>query len=311
MALWPVRRKRAPRRRDLEAVVWEAFRAPLTAVEPMPDAALGYVYLARLPREPHRAILKWPRHLGCSARERRQLEDLRKHASIRVPEVYLCDPKREVLVLEYLPGVRACDAVQPDAATAERLADDVVNALLAWHRVKHPAGFGPLDGPHCDRWVDYYRQRVVAYHAAICRETSPELRLSGYVREIAERSLARLDEILAPAHREAVLVHSDYHLANLIMDPKTYRLTGAIDPLDAEWADPELDLLHWEWPWGDPQHLLAKYQQHLPLPEGFPLRYACYDLWYAMQNLARLPWHDARVDHRLATALDEAMREFL
>jgi len=311
MAIWPARRKRAPSRRVLEAVLWQAFRAPLTSVEPMPDAALGYVYRVSLPGEPYQAIVKWPRHLGCSAREARQLEELRKHAVIRIPEVYLCDPQREVLVLEYLPGVRACSVEPPDTATAERLADEIVQALLAWHAVKHPAGFGPLDGPYYGLWVDYYRERVVAYHAEICREGSPELMLSDYVRKIAERSLARTDGILAGAHREAVLVHSDYHLADLLMDPKTYRLTGAIDPLDAEWADPELDLLHWEWPWGDPQHLLTKYQQQVALPDGFPLRYAFYDFWYAMQNLARIGWHDPQVDHRLAQALDNAMQAFL
>ena len=210
--------------------------------------------------------------------------------------------------------MRADSIEPPDVAAAERLADDIVRALLAWHAVGNPAGFGPLDGPYHGRWVDYYQERVVAYHAEICRETSPELALSDYVRGVADRSLARAEEILGNAHREAVLVHSDYHLANLLMNPKTFRLTGVIDPLDAEWADSELDLIHWEWPawpWGDKHHLLALYQQRVPLPEGFPLRCAFYQFWYAMQNLARLPWHHPQQDHQFAEALDQAMQAFL
>jgi fructosamine-3-kinase len=311
MAIWPTRRKRAPRRTELEAVIREAFGAPLTSAERIPDAALGYVYRVSLPSEPHQAIVKWQRHLGCSARGARQLQELRKHAVVSVPQVYLCDPKREVLVIEYLPGVRACSIEPPDAAAAERLADDIVHALQAWHAVKNPAGFGPLDGPYYGRWVDYYKERLIAYHAEIHKEASAELMLADDVLEVADHSLARVEEILDHAHAEAALVHSDYHLANLLMDPKTFRLTGVVDPLDAEWADPELDLIHLEWPWGDKRHLLAWYQQQVALPEGFPLRYAFYQFWYAMQNLARLPWHDPQEDHRLAEALDQEMRAFL
>ena len=309
--IWTSFRNQEPQPEELRAVIWDAFRAPLTSAEPMPDAALSYVYRVSLPREPHQAIVKWQHHLGRSAGEARQLEELRKCAVVRVPEVYLCDPEREVLVIEYLSGVRADSIEPPDVAAAERLADDIVRALLAWHAVGNPAGFGPLDGPYHRRWVDYYQERVLAYRAEICRETSPELALSDYVRGVADRSLARAEEILGNAHREAVLVHSDYHLANLLMNPKTFRLTGVIDPLDAEWADLELDLIHWEWPWGEKQHLLTRYQQQVALAEGFPLRYAFYQFWYAMQNLARLPWHDPQEDHRLAEALDQEMRAFL
>jgi fructosamine-3-kinase len=295
----------------LEAVIWEAFHAPLASAERIPDAALGYVYRVSFPSEPHQAIVKWQRHLGRSARQARQLQELRKHAVVKVPEVYLCDPEREVLVIEYLSGVRADSVEPPDAAATERLADEIVQALLAWHRVKNPAGFGPLDGPYYGRWVDYYKERLISYHAEIHKEASAELRLTDDVFEVADRSLERMEEILGHAHSEAALVHSDYHLANLLMDPRTFRLTGVIDPLDAEWADTELDLIHLEWPWGDKQHLLTRYQQRVALPEGFPLRYAFYQFWYAMQNLARLPWHDPQEDHRLAEALDQEMRTFL
>ncbi|UCG87986.1 MAG: phosphotransferase [Gemmatimonadota bacterium] len=311
MVIWTAFREEEPQHDQLQALVWDAFRAPLTAAEPMPDAALSYVYRVSLPREPHQAIVKWQHHLGRSSAEARQLEELRKYGVVRVPEVYLCDPDREVLAIEYLPGVRADSVEPPDAAAAEQLADDVVSALLAWHGVKNPAGFGPLDGPYYGRWADYYIERLVDYHAEIHSETSNELMLTDDVLEVADRSLDRAEEILGHAHGEASLVHSDYHLANLLMDPKTLRLTGAIDPLDAEWADPELDLIHLEWPWGDKQHFLTRYQQRVALPENFPLRFAFYRFWYAMQNLARLPWHDPQEDHRLAEALDQAMSNLL
>ncbi len=267
--IWSTIRKRAPRRSALEAVIREAFGAPLTSAERIPDAALSYVYRVSLPSEPHEAIVKWQRHLGRSASEARQLQELRKHALVRVPEIYLCDPKREVLVIEYLPGVPAGSVEPPNATIAERLADDVVSALLAWHQVKNPAGFGPLDGPYYARWVDYYRERLILYYAEIHKEASAELRLADDVSEVAERSLERMEDILGHAPSEAALVHSDYHLPNLLMDPRTFRLTGVIDPLDAEWADRELDLIHLEWPWGDRQHLLTRYQQRAPCRRAF------------------------------------------
>ena len=191
------------------------------------------------------------------------------------------------------------------------MAEEIIAALLQWHSVSNPAGFGELDGPFYGSWLDFYRKRLQLYYDEICNGRDSAGVLSNYVIETAARSLASLDDILRNARKDAVLIHSDYWLPNILINPAQYRLAGVIDPLDAEWADPELDLILLEWPWGDKDYLLRLYQQHVSLPDGFPLRYALYRFWYAIQTFARIGWHDEQCDREVADELNKAMDSYL
>jgi fructosamine-3-kinase len=128
--------------------------------------------------------------------------------------------------------------------------------------------------------------------------------------EVADVSFDRAEQILGRREGDAVLVHSDFWLKNILVDPRSYRITGVIDPLDAEWADRELDLIHLELSWGSDMRLIELYKQQIGLHERFPLRYAFYQFWYAMQNFARIGWHDREQDLKLASALREAIGRY-
>jgi fructosamine-3-kinase len=312
--IWTSIREQEPSQEEVMAVAEGVFQTRPTSAELVPDAGFAYVYRLLLPGKPCRAIIKWQHHSGRSVAEARQLQELRKHAITRVLEVYLCDPQREVLVLEHIPGALLASTALPAAPLAEGLADEIVSALLAWHAVQHPPGFGPFDGPYHSRWADHFRERVLAYHGEIRLLRDPEQQLDDSVLGVAERSLTRMRDILGGATNKAVLVHSDCHLSNLLVDPTTSRLTGIIDPLDAEWADPEVDLINWGWPTcprADTYHLLATYQQRAPLREGAELRCTFYQFWRVMGHLARIGWHYPPQDRQVAEALDQAMLAFL
>jgi aminoglycoside phosphotransferase (APT) family kinase protein len=68
--------------------------------------------------------------------------------------------------------------------------------------------------------------------------------VSPYVIGVIDKSADLLDAVFHHAHTESSLTHSDYNAWNMMVDPSTYRLTGVIDPIDAGWADWEVDLFH-------------------------------------------------------------------
>ena len=128
---------------------------------------------------------------------------------------------------------------------------------------------------------------------------------------MAQRSLDAVEEILGQRQDGAVLLHSDYWLANIMVEPETYRITGVIDPLDAEWGDRELDLILLNVYWGRDLDLLGEYCRRVPTDERFELRQVFYRFWYEIQNYARIRWREEGLNAWLAQRLDDLMRRFL
>ncbi|MEV1293643.1 phosphotransferase family protein [Pseudonocardia sp. NPDC049635] len=132
----------------------------------------------------------------------------------------------------------------PDARRAAAL--DTATALARLHAVDHEAiGLGELGRPagflerQVPRWLDHLAsyERVPGY---------PGHRLP-HVPE-----LARWLEAHRPAQSRAGLVHGDYHLNNLLLDPVTPRVAAIVDWEMCTVGDPLLDLgwLLVTWPEG-------------------------------------------------------------
>ena len=268
------------------------------------------VYEAWLDGEPEHVVVKWFKYPGYSAREGAQLKLLSRHAILRVPEVYgihrhTPDLPYEALVMEHIPGVNASKIQFPSDRVKARFIEQVLDNLLAWHGVESPEGYGDIGGPFYPTWLGCLSARVGTYqdrvHADRHRDT-----VSPYVMGVIDRSAERLPEILAGADGRASLVHSDYNLWNVLYDPRTFQVTGVIDPIDAEWNDPEIDLFHL--PNCRPDvGLLERYLERVKVSEGFSLRYAFYRFWDDVKHYLRMGWYEEKRFRTYARALEEEM----
>ena len=89
---------------------------------------------------------------------------LAREGTVRMPTVYGVmtheeHPGPDVLLIERLRGV----PVEAPARTPERweqLKDQIVEALLAWHRQDSRGLVGPVDSTQENLWPLWYRQRV-------------------------------------------------------------------------------------------------------------------------------------------------------
>ncbi len=280
------------------------------------EGAFGVTYLLDLEGSPGRVVLKWQKCPGQAAREARQLEELRRHAIVKVPRVLCChvgsdDVPFEALVLEYLDGQPAAELPAPPADVGARFAREAIDVLLHWHTIRRPAGYGPLGGPFHARWVDYYRQRMCAYWDEVRAIPAGQNNLPPETLAMAQRSLDAVEAIIGHRQDGAVLLHSDYWLANIMVEPATYRITGVIDPLDAEWGDRELDLILLNVYWARPLDLLGEYCRRVPPDEQFELRQVFYRFWYEIQNYARIRWREDGLNESLAQRLGELMDKCL
>ena len=75
---------------------------------------------------------------------------------------------------------------------------------------------------------------------------------------------------------EAVLIHADLNIMNIMADPETLKLIAFIDPNGCMWAHREYDLYQFRNMWGDAYGLYEKYKEKHPLSPYADFRVAYY-----------------------------------
>ena len=100
------------------------FDARVQSVSRVGQGFYAHIYRVELEKDPGVAILKCHKYAGRSAREQRQLELLKRHASVKVPAVYGLHPQSELfpaeaLSMEHIPGINASKIEFPDEGRAD------------------------------------------------------------------------------------------------------------------------------------------------------------------------------------------------
>jgi aminoglycoside phosphotransferase (APT) family kinase protein len=287
---------------------------PVAGVDKMGQGFYAHIYRAALARAPGAAIVKCHKFAGRGVREADQLVVLRRHAIARVPEVYALhlpsqDAPCEALIMEYIPGISASKVQFPDQRTEDQFVDAVVGNLRAWHAVRNPAGYGELDGPFYGTWLGAYGARIARYHRR-ARDEPHQAVISAPVMRAIDRSFEAMDAILCGGSARPSLVHGDYNAWNMIVNPESYALSGVIDPLDAGWADPEIDLFHLA-NCRPELGLLARYLEGSDVGARFWLRFRFYRFWDDVKHYLRMGWYGEERFRRYGQELESAMDECL
>lgn len=298
----------------LTRLIEEQFNASVVTLSKDGQGFYAHVYRASLDKDPGEVIVKCHKYAGRGEKEKNQLEVLRRHATVKVPQVYSLHLHSEIfpceaLTMEYIPGINASEIQFPDERLKTRFVDLVVENLQAWHSVNNPAGFGELEGPFHATWLECFAKRIAVYHEQIHKDEHKAV-VSEYVMGIIDRSFEAMGSIFQDANVSSSLVHSDYNAWNMMIDPTTCELTGIIDPIDAGWSDYEIDLFHLANCRPDLE-LLDRYLQGKKVDESFRLRYRFYRLWDDVKHYVRMGWYGEERFRRYAQELEAAMNGWL
>jgi fructosamine-3-kinase len=216
-----------------------------------------------------------------------------------------------MLVMQWLSG-KSCP--QPELFShvlRTSLQHQVVDLLLNIHTIQHQEGYGSFEGPFYQRWWDYYGQRVRSTHQAIASDEEARSYFGSQTFALMDRALEHGERILNTSVGQPVLLHGDFCFGNLLFDLQTWRISGLIDPLDAEWGERELDLVnvinghvkHFE--------LLNRYRKATDLGPCFPTRYWFYQIWKWLFYYVRVRVKCREWVLRCGRELDKAMESSL
>ncbi|MGC6387581.1 YcbJ family phosphotransferase [Ewingella sp. S1.OA.A_B6] len=242
---------------------------------------------------------------GIAAQEAYKLSIMAREASVKVPTVFGMvttqqSPYQEILLIERLRGVSA-EAPARTRQSWEVLKDQIVEGLLAWHRIDSHGCVGTVDSTQENNWAAWYQQRVEVLWVAVSNLHSAPLTADD--RTLLFRSRACLPSLFADFNDNAVLVHGNLSLRSLLKDPRSDQLLAMINPGTLLWAPREFDLFGL-WEPGMSEELLFRYLQRAPVAENFLARRGLYMVWESMANMI----HTGKFDRR---AFDYARQQLL
>lgn len=256
----------------------------------------GYVYLVE--RDGDSLIAKVYKQGGCMEREAKQLDILRKYALTRVPEIVAEFPENsnghfDILLMERLPGVNAGSFKIRETAHREQFADEVIENLLAIHEITNTNGFGDYTTSEFSPcWEDYYHSLIEPMHSALMNS-----KMNRRVADLADELYDLFPRFFDSPVRESHLIHGDYNLWNLMMNPETGHLSGMIDPFGSCFADRELELFQLENSYGEDYHLLERYANAIQLSENFEAKKYYYRFWDDVKHYLNVGYCDKKAFH--------------
>lgn len=210
--------------------------------------------------------------------EAQQLTLLSENTSVKMPQVLFTyeDDNTAILAMSFVEGQNVLNPLFlfKSKKQKQKFADDVIAGMLEWHNVKNNK-FGSLSNPAYDSWYDYYKEEKQAPWLEALKELADNGKFSnkkmGLLFEATE-----LFNKLPQEETEAVLIHADLNIMNIMADPKTFELIAFIDPCGSIWADKEYDLYQFRNMWGDAYGLYEVYKRKCKASQFTDFRVAYY-----------------------------------
>ncbi|EMX8899417.1 YcbJ family phosphotransferase [Enterobacter bugandensis] len=211
---------------------------------------------------------------------------LAREGTVRMPTVYGVmtheeHPGSDVLLIERLRGV----PVEAPARTPERweqLKDQIVEALLAWHRQDSRGLVGPVDSTQENLWPLWYRQRVEVLWGTLNQFNNTGLTMQD--KRILFRTRECLPALFDGFNDNCVLIHGNFTLRSMLKDSRSDQLLAMLGPGIMLWAPREYELFRLS-DSGAAEGLLWHYLQRAPVAEAFLWRRWLYLLWDEVAQL--------------------------
>ena len=264
-------------RSELSQVLGETL-SRLECVSEQPYATLYSLY----DRHGHSLplVAKYFNIKGIASQEAYKLSMLARDSTIRMPTVYGMmlsqdPPVHEVLLIERMGGVSA----EAPTRTPERwlqLQDQIVAALLAWHRIDSHGLVGHVDSSQENGWPAWYKQRVEVLWSTLGFMRTNLLSMDDH--RLLFRCRQNLASLFEDFDDPCVLVHGNVTLRSMLKEAWSDQLLSMVSPGPILWAPREYDLFRLGTE-GAGEALLFHYLRQAPVADGFISRRWLYTLW--------------------------------
>lgn len=211
---------------------------------------------------------------------------LARSGTVRMPVVYGVmtheeSPAPDVLLLERLYGV-SVEAPTRTPVRWAQLKDQIVDALLAWHRKDSCGYVGTVDSTQDNLWPQWYCQRVEVLWSTLNHYQNSGLTMQD--KRILFRTRDCLPALFENFNDNCVLIHGNLTLRSMLKDPRSDQLLAMVEPGVMLWAPREYELFRLAG-YEQAEELLWHYLQRAPVSDAFLWRRWLYLLWDEVAKL--------------------------
>ena len=261
----------------LPSITETQINKTVTGLKFIGGGSFGKVFKGVLPDGEY-IILKVYRIKDMNKNEAKQLKILSQSTTVTMPEVYFTynDNQVEMLAMSFIEGSNALNPLflLKNSEQKQRFADSVISGMMELHSVTNNK-FGPMDNPTYDSWLRYYDENILTPKLTGLKELSEKGKYNKKKYETLVKA-AKFYRENVKEPEEAVLIHGDLNIMNIMADEKTMSLTGFIDPCGSMWADREFDLFQLRNMWGDAYGIYTLYKEKYPVSEHCDFKVAFY-----------------------------------
>ncbi len=284
--------------RTIRNAIELSFNTKVKKIESLGGGFYGRAFSVSIDAEPYEVVAKLYLFRGIAKKEAEQLKMLKKHALLKMPEVFdvfdadAITLEYDVLLMEYICGRNAgwIDVAALPETSRKNICESIVQNLLAYHSVVDADGFGDVAGnERYQTWQEYYYP-VACSVLEKAKALYNGGKLSDLIMSVFERSLKSFDSVFCLPITQARLIHGDYNTWNIMLDDKCERAVAVIDPYNCCYADSEYDLYQLDNANGKGYGLLDRYKEIMTLSDNFEAKRRFYELYSEVCH-----YHDAGV----------------
>ncbi len=234
-------------------------------------------------------IIKVYKSGGIILKEVAQIKTLSEYALYPMPEVlwtHIADDEfsKDILAMNCLEGENGGNAFYLNPSKRIKLAEQVIDNLIAFHNVHNSDGFGEIDGDkYYETFNEYYKEKAVAI-LNMANKLKEDGQLTEYVLSVVRNAVENFDKIFCLPITESSLIHGDYNMWNIMIDKKNCKVTAVIDPCGCMWADSEYDLYQLNNANGKHLKLFETYAKKKKLSENCLQKMAFYELFTEIEH---------------------------
>lgn len=273
---------------DLEMVVFEKQKSAASGFKRVGGGFYADVYKFDY-KNAEPIVVKVYKSEGIMEKEIAQIKMLSEYAVFPMPErlwTHSSDERfsNDILAMNFLEGENGGNAFFLNSAKKARLAEQVVDNLMAFHNVHNTDGFGEINSDaYYKTFNEYYKEKAVEI-SDMAKKLNEKGQITDYVLNVVNEAVEKFDKIFYLPITESSLIHGDYNMWNVLIDKKNAEVTAIIDPCGCKWADSEYDLYQLNNANGKHLKLFETYARKKKLSENCRQKMAFYELFTEIEH---------------------------
>lgn len=290
-------------------VIKNKYKVEPTDVKQLGGGFYGRAFQVCLDVSPYILVAKLYLFTGLAIEEAKQINLLSQNALLKMPKIFEVGLSKDekcsydYILMEYLSGTNLgfTDILTLSEATQQRIANQVVDNLIAYHNTSNPKGFGQISSVNlCSTWQEYYYP-IACSIVDKAHELYKMGQINDYILSVVDRSILQFDKIFHQEINKSSLVHGDYNTWNIFLSEDKRNAYAVIDPFNCCWADNEYDLYQLDNANGKQLGLLKLYQQKKKISSNFDEKKRFYELYTELNH-----YYDAHVTINLEASIEHA-----